>query len=76
MTFTKVAEVIAERTGKDTAEIKPEMTFEELDLDSLDTVDMLMGMEDIFGVTIELNDDMKTVGDVVKYIDDAAGEKK
>ena len=75
MTFEKVAEIIAEKTDKEVAEIKEEMTFADLGMDSLDTVDLLMGMEDVFGITIELTEDMKCIGDVVKYID-AAGEGK
>ena len=75
MTFDKVAKIIAEKTGKDLEEIKAEMTFADLGMDSLDTVDLLMGMEDEFGVTLEFTEDMKTIGDVVGFID-AAGENK
>ena len=73
MTFDKVAEMIADKIGKEIGEIKTEMTFTDLGMDSLDTVDLLMGMEDEFGVTLEFTEDMKTIGDVVKLID-AAGE--
>ena len=73
MTFDKVAEMIADKIGKEIEEIKTEMTFTDLGMDSLDTVDLLMGMEDEFGVNLEFTEDMKTVGDVVKLID-AAGE--
>ena len=75
MTFAKVAEIIAEKTDKEISDITPEMTFADLGMDSLDTVDLLMGMEDVFGVTIEMSEDMASVADVVKYID-AAGESK
>ena len=74
-TFEKVAEIIAEKTGKEASEITREMSFADLGMDSLDTVDMLMGMEDEFGVTIELTEDIKCIDDVIKYID-AAGEGK
>ena len=75
MTFEKVAEIIADKADKAIEDITAEMTFADLGMDSLDTVDLLMGMEDAFGVTIEMNEDMKTIGDVVKFID-AAGENK
>ena len=75
MTFDKVVEIIADKTGKEIGEINAEMSFTDLGMDSLDTVDLLMGMEDEFGVTLEFTDDMKTIGDVVKLID-AAGENK
>lgn len=72
MTFDKVAAILAEKADVDAAIIKPETTFTDLNMDSLDTVDILMGMEDEFGVTIEMNENIKTVGDVVALID-AAG---
>lgn len=74
MILEKVAAALAEKTGTDAAAIQPETTFEELNLDSLDTVDVLMSLEDIFGVTLELSDGMKCVGDVVTHIEQAGGQ--
>lgn len=72
MTFDKVAAILAEKADVDVQTITPETTFADLNMDSLDTVDVLMGMEDDFGVTIEITEGLKTVGDVVALID-AAG---
>ncbi len=69
MTFEKVAAALAEKAGMDVASIKPETTFAELNLDSLDTVDVLMGLEDIFNVHLEISPDMKCVADVVAQIE-------
>jgi acyl carrier protein len=71
MTFDKVAELLAERAGVEASEIKPEMTFKELNLDSLDTVDALMEIEDAFGVHLEITPDMQCVNDVVNQIREA-----
>ncbi len=46
-------------------------TWEELGLDSLDTVELVMNMEDAFGISLEMTEDMKSVGDVVKAIEAA-----
>ncbi len=71
MIFEKVAKVIAEYKEMDINEIKLESTFEELNLDSLDTVELVMKLEDELGVTIEMDENLKTVNDVVKAIEKA-----
>ncbi len=71
MIFEKVAKVIAEYKEMDINEIKLESTFEELNLDSLDTVELVMKLEDELGVTIEMDENLKTVNDVVIAIEKA-----
>ena len=51
--------------------LKAETTFEELELDSLDLVDMAMACEDTFGKTVEVDENLKTVGDLAKILDAA-----
>ncbi|MBQ8164819.1 MAG: acyl carrier protein [Clostridia bacterium] len=68
MYFDAIAKVISERTGRDVADIKPENTFTELGIDSLDTVDLLMSLEDEIGVEIELDQKVETVADLDKFI--------
>lgn len=70
-TFEKVVEILVEEKGLDAAQITEASTWEALSLDSLDTVELVMSVEDTFGVSLELTDDMKTVGDVVKAIEAA-----
>ena len=69
MTFEKVAQVIAENRDMDVSEITMDTTFEDLQLDSLDTVDLVMSLEEVFDITIEMQEGLKSVGDVVNLID-------
>lgn len=71
MTFDKVATILAEYKGIDVSVISAESTFADLKLDSLDVADLAMNLEDEFDVTIDLSPDVKTVGDLVKIIDEA-----
>lgn len=73
MILDKITAVLAEKTGVEASSIKAETTFRELNLDSLDTVDILMGLEDTFGVSLELSEGTKCVGDVVSLIEQAGG---
>lgn len=69
MYFDSIAKVIAERTGCDISAVKPESTFTELGIDSLDTVELLMNLEDELNVEIELTEKVETVGDLVNFIE-------
>lgn len=69
MTQEKVIALLAEHLEMDPAEITETTTFEELDVDSLDTVEILMEMEDEFGVEIKFEEAGKSVGDLAAYID-------
>lgn len=69
MVFEAVAKVIAERTDCEASQVKLEHTFKELNIDSLDTVEMLMNLEDALNVEIELTQKVETVGDLVKFIE-------
>lgn len=75
MTFEKVAAALAEKTGLDVSDIKPETSFQDLKLDSLDTVDVLMTLEDVFNVQLEMSTELKCVGDVVTQIDQLVAQK-
>lgn len=67
----KVKEIIADQLDVDVAEVTETTSFQEdLGADSLDIFQMIMALEEEFGVEIG-NDDaekIKTVGDVVSYI--------
>ena len=69
MVFEAIAELVAERVEKDVSEITPESSFKELGIDSLDTVELLMNLEDKLGKEIELDQRVETVGDLVRYIE-------
>ena len=69
MVFEAIAELIAERNDCDTSEVTMETSFQDLGIDSLDTVEMLMNLEDKLGKEIELDQRVETVGDLVRYIE-------
>ena len=52
-TFESIAKVISDYREMDPEEITLNTTFEDLALDSLDMTEILMGLEDEFGITIE-----------------------
>lgn len=70
MIFKAVAELIAEHIDCDVSEITMESRFKDLGLDSLDTVEMLMNLEDKIGKEIELDRKVETVGDLVRFIEE------
>ncbi len=68
MYFEAIAKLISERTGCDVATIKPESRFSDLGIDSLDTVELLMNLEDIVGMEIELDQKVETVDELDRFI--------
>lgn len=73
MTFEKIAKLIAENKEMDIAEIKMETTFDDMELDSLDVIEVVMAIEEEFGITMEIEDNVKTVKDLVELVDSLAG---
>lgn len=69
MLFETIAKVIAERADRDVSEITLESRFEDLAIDSLDTMDILIELEGEIGHEIELQEKVETVGDLVKVIE-------
>lgn len=74
MIFEIVAELIAERNDCDASDIKPESKFSELGIDSLDTVEMMMNLEERLGREIELDKKVETVGEFVAYVEEKLAE--
>ena len=66
--FQAIAELIAERNDSDPAEVTRNTRFQDFGIDSLDTVEMLMNLEDKIGVEIELSQKVETVGELVDYV--------
>lgn len=69
MLFDTIVQVIAERTDRDPAEIHADSTFAELGIDSLDTVELLMNLEDALGIEIELTEKVNTVGELARFME-------
>ena len=73
--FDKVKDVLVEQLDVEEGSVTMESSIiDDLGADSLDIVDLVMSLEEAFD--IEIPDDaiesMKTVGDIVKYIEDHA----
>ena len=71
MILEKLKEIIADHSGEEADSITPETKFADLGIDSLTTVEILMDIEDEFGVTLEAAQVGKTVGDLVRAIEEA-----
>lgn len=72
-TFEEVKEIIVDLLNVDESKVTTESRFrEDLEADSLDLVELIMAFEDKFGGEISDEDaqQINTVGEVVKYIDD------
>jgi len=75
-TFEKISELVADKLGVEGSKINAEAKFvEDLGADSLDTVELIMQLEDEFNLEIpdEEAEKLTTVGSVVDYIEANAG---
>ena len=73
----KVKHIIVEQLGVDEEEVKPEATFvDDLGADSLDVVELVMALEEEFGIEISDEDAEKlaSVKQAVDYIDSHAAK--
>ena len=72
-TAERINKIIVEQLGVNEDQIKPEAKFiEDLGADSLDTVELVMALEEEFGTEIpdEEAEKLQSVGDVIKFIED------
>lgn len=69
MIFQAIRELIADRLECDIDSITLDSRFHDLGIDSLDTVELLMQLEDELGITIELDQKVETVGELVSFIE-------
>ena len=73
----KILSIIAREAAMEPAEVRPEMTLEELGLDSLGLVEMIFAIEETFGVSVPFNAnepsqsefDISSVGAIVRAVE-------
>ena len=73
--FDKLKELVVDQLGVEEDEVTMEATMQDdLGADSLDLVDLAMSVEEEFGVKVADEDleNIKTVGDIVNYIEERA----
>ena len=73
MTIDKVRQMLANQLNIEVDKIKDDSKIiEDLGADSLDTIEMLMSLEEEFGITVpdEKAEELKTVADIANFIDE------
>ena len=71
--FEKLQEIIADQLELDVETVTPDSNIlDDLGADSLDVVDLIMSVEDEFSIEVpdEALENIRTVADMVKYIED------
>ncbi|MBR6683193.1 MAG: acyl carrier protein [Firmicutes bacterium] len=71
----RIQKIIEDETGIE-AEVTMESTFEDLELDSLDLVELTVACEDEFGIELALDTVPKNVGELVEMIAEMTGEEE
>ena len=75
----RVRKIVIEQLGVKSEDVKDDASFvDDLGADSLDTVELVMALEEEFNIEIPDEDaeKMTTVGDAIKYIDEKASNKQ
>ena len=75
-TEARVREIIVNELGVEPEKVTDDASFvEDLGADSLDTVELVMAFEEEFGIDIPDEDaeQMRTVGDAIKYLREKGG---
>ena len=78
MIFEKIQELLASQMNLDKSKITMETNIiEDLKADSLDVVEMLITLEDEFGISVPDEDakSLTTIGDLVNYVESKTEQK-
>ncbi len=67
--FQRIQAYLAAQLDIPAEEITRDTTFESLGIDSLDTVEMVMDLEEELGVDLEMEEKVNTVGELVDFIE-------
>jgi acyl carrier protein len=71
--YERLKKIVVDQLGVDEADVKPEASFvDDLNADSLDLVELIMSLEEEFGMEISDEDaeKIKSVGDAQEYIEE------
>lgn len=68
--YDKVKAIVVDQLGVDEEEVTPTTTFQALNADSLDIVELVMALEEEFNLDIadEEVENIQTIADIVKYV--------
>lgn len=69
MVYEKVVQTIAEKLECESSGITMETALDELGMDSLDITEIVMELENDFSIEIEIDENIKTVGNLVAIIE-------
>ena len=64
----KITKILREYKSDDNLNVTEASTFEEMELDSLDLVQLVMDVEEEFGITIEMDSPITTVSELMEII--------
>lgn len=73
MVYEKVLNLITDLKGEEDDSITKETLLTELNLDSLDIAELIMNIEDEFNITVDERESLKSIGDVVEFIEKKIG---
>ena len=68
MELKKLQDIISNYLDIDPKSITEESSFKDMEVDSLVMVEIVMEIEDAFGITIDETAEIQTVGDIIKLI--------
>lgn len=70
MVYEKIVDIIADKLEMDAADIKPESSFNDMQVDSLYMVEIMLSIEEEFNLVIEDASSLETVADLVAYVEE------
>ena len=73
MVMEKLVALLSEHLDVDADLITAETTFDSLGIDSLDTVEMVMELEEQLGIELELEEKVSTIGELAAFVEKKLG---
>jgi acyl carrier protein len=65
----ELIQIVAEYLGQEPSEIKTDMSFKDMGLDSLDILDVVMQIEEKFDLKLELSQEINTIDALLTYME-------